>query len=452
MRLLLVFAITTLLLARHSRRRNRKNNRRKQHRTKNRQKLELSPEEEAQISEKHRLITDLINSDLNFANDEPFAAQSYFPCKSPFPQCNPNEECRRINKVACKLGQCSTVPTQICETRECAYDCDDHPISLLSDISPDISNSTTQPLISSTVTPAPTQTTTTPKSTLDLSTTTNAISTTTLSSTSTTTLASTHNVNKTKSTYTTSADSKSNCIFMPSRGGFQCDNWESPTISRDLKSARSKIDQNLRSYVKTTLPKFDIPLDHNWVKIYSKRVTILVDEILTTRLFNRCINYHFVLFNNKRPMPPKKLEAESIIQMIRIRRVCGIPLTPLRKQLMLDALWYFTRHCKKLKSIGLAQYILRLTEDEETVDAKTEEAFVSRALTRILQQSSRKWARNSNIFNSLTDSADIPEHKFNAMNDEIAEAIKLALTNQTNDLRQVILQLMRSARDRMKTR
>lgn len=207
-----------------------------------------------------------------------------------------------------------------------------------------------------------------------------------------------------------------------------------------------------QSYVETTLPKFDLPIDHNWKKIYAKRVTVFVDEILTTRLFHRCINYHFVDLNSRRPMPPKKLEAESIIQMIRIRRVCGIPMTPLRKQLMLDALWYFTRHCKKLKGIGLAQYILRVTEDEATVDAKTEEVFVSRALSRILQQSSGKWARNSNIFHSLADSANIPEHKLAKMNDEIAEAIRLALTNQTNDLRQVILQLMRSARDRMKTR
>ena len=207
-----------------------------------------------------------------------------------------------------------------------------------------------------------------------------------------------------------------------------------------------------RNDYKNFFSKFDLPIDHNWERIYSKRVTIFVDEILTTPLFRNCINYHFVTFNSRRPMPPKKLEAESIIQMIRIRRVCGIPLTPLRKQLMLDALWYFMRHCKKLKSIGLGQYILRLTEDEATVDAKTEEVFVSRALSRILQQSSRKWARNSNIFTSLTDSTDIPEHKLSKMNEEIAEAIKLALANQTNDLHQVILELMRSARDRMKTR
>ena len=116
--------------------------RRNQQRNKNRQKITLTPEEQIEISEKNKLITDLINGDLYFANDEPFAAQSYFPCKSPLPQCSLDEEL----------------------------------------------------------------------------------------------------------------------------GGFQCDNWESPTIGRDLKSARSKINQNLQSYVETTRPKFDLPIDHNWKK------------------------------------------------------------------------------------------------------------------------------------------------------------------------------------------
>lgn len=189
--------------------------RRKQQRNKNRQKIQLTPEEQAEISEKHKLITYLINGDLNYANDEPLAAQSYFPCKSPLPQCSLDEECRRINKIQCKLGQCSTAPTQIWETRECAYDCNDHPISILSDISHDVSNSTTSPQVSSTTTPTTEQTSTTSKITLDFSVTT---STKTLSTTSTTT-STTTSVSETKSTYT-SAGSKANCIFMPSRGGF----------------------------------------------------------------------------------------------------------------------------------------------------------------------------------------------------------------------------------------
>lgn len=434
---------------RQSRRRsrNRKPSRRKNVRPKDRLP-QLSSAQEQEISQKHRLISQILNDKYPFPNDEPFAASSYFPCQSPEPNCNSDQTCRRVNKIQCKLGNCQTVPTQICEST-CAYDCGEHPLKFLADVSTE--SYTTQ----TSTTSAMSTKITTPTSTTAYQTTTSATPALTYTTMHLTTSDETNQdkpeFNTTKPTL--SPKLSANCNFLPNRGGFQCKNWESPTISQDLKAARSRVDDDLKRYVKSQLPEFDTTLDPDWVKIYNKNVNIFVDETLTTKVFSPCLNFHFDMFNRKKPMPKRKLEAESIIMMVKVRSTCGIPLTQLRKKLMLAALWFFAKHCSRNRNIALAQYIIKLTDDEPTVDPLIEETFIKRALAKILSQASRKWSKDSNVFESLKTSNEIPEHKLHRMNDVISDAIQAAMKdNDTNDLRKIILSVMKTARSNMKMR
>ena len=455
MNLLLLFSLLLVISPKTTRRnRNRQKSRRKNR--KQYKQLGLTAAEQNEITRKHQLLTSIIKSDLHFQEDEPFAATTYFDCSSPPLQCSENESCKQVNKIKCRRGACTTVPEKFCEST-CDYDCEEHPEHLLSDIiAEEKLGSTTSTTMTTTTTTTPTSTSSTAKPTLKTipaSTTVETARPITSPVTNITQPYLTIPLNGTDQTAHQSISvSDRNCIFFPNRGGFQCKNWKTDSIGRDLRKARSRIDNNLKSYVSSNLPKFDLPFDPDWRKIYHRHVTIYTDEILTTKLFSRCLNFHFVAFNQKMPMPPRKLEVESIIQMVKIRSVCGIPLTPLRKQLLLDAMWYFTRHCRRNKNIGLSQYILRLVEDEQTVSPSIEETFVSRAIAKILNQSARKWAR-TDIFDALKVSTDIPQFKLAKMNKVLTDAIDAALKSTAgNDLRHIILDVMRNANEKMKLR
>ena len=176
-------------------------------------------------------------------------------------------------------------------------------------------------------------------------------------------------------------------------------------------------------------------------------------EFLTQHLFSECMNYHFTIFNDKMPMPQRKLEIESVIMMVRIRDTCGMPLTATRKNLMLSALWFFARNCQKNRTIGLAQYLIRMCEDEVIVDKSIEETYVARAVSKILHQSTRAWAKRTNIFSSLSANANLPQSKIDQMNPVMQQAINSALDQYAeNDLRMIILSMMRESRNMMMTR
>ena len=439
MRLLLLLLFLSLSSPKHSRRKNRN---RKHRRKIPKPRFQMTPELQASYAQQNQLITDILNSDLQLANDDPFAASSFTSCIQPVPECAEYEECRRVDRINCSRGQCTQSPVQYCEN-VCTYQCnDDEPITnttypMSSTAQPTIS----KPLISTTpYVKNINQTSTTigttivipdiiiPENITDLA------------------------INTTKPTWMPEVH-QHNCEFLSNRGGYQCQNWQSPTLAKDIKAAKHHKSNALKRYLKTNKIMFDLPLDRDWTKIYQKHIPVMTRELLTQHLFSECMNYHFVMFNDKMPMPQRKLEAESIIMMVRIRDTCGMPLTATRKNLMLSALWFFARNCQKNRTIGLAQYLIRMCEDEAVVDQKIEEAYVARALSKILHQSSRAWAKNTNIFSSLTENANLPQSKLSKMNPVMKEALQSAMDQyKDNDLRMIILTLMRESRNMMLTR
>ena len=142
----------------------------------------------------------------------------------------------------------------------------------------------------------------------------------------------------------------------------------------------------------------------------------------------------------------------EIIQMMRMRDNCGIPLTPIRKKIMLDSLWFFARNLRRNKTIGLAQYIIKACEDEVTVDPAIEEHFVQKALQKVLSKSARVWAKNSNIFNGMQTSTQISDEQLAKMSPIINEAVTSAMATDTNDLRVIVLNIMKASRSMMTTR
>ena len=102
---------------------------RRKHRNRNhRRKIQkprfhkLTPDESLAYAQKTDIISDLISSDLQLANDDPFAANSFSECIQPIPKCAGDEICRRITNIHCSKGQCSQSPVQYCEN-VCTYQC-----------------------------------------------------------------------------------------------------------------------------------------------------------------------------------------------------------------------------------------------------------------------------------------------------------------------------------------
>ena len=461
------------------------------------------------------MLTDIINSDMAFTNDEPFSSNAYESCISPAPRCAIGETCRRIYEVSCEKGSCIQVPRQYCEST-CIYDCPDNqdmlsnidaniiptPLSLstttattivtksIVNDSPPISKIDDHPSLKVTIdkttvlppttaapaTTIPPTTTVRPTSkavsTRKPSSTTNTMPVTTTSSftpTSTTSTTLTFTSSTTMFTMTevsfalkpdkleTTIEQTRNCIFLNVRGGYQCKNWNSPTISRDLKEARMRKSNDLRQYLDQYSPNFDIPTDPDFKKILEKSFPAYIDEFLTLKIFTKCINYHFYLFHYKdamsgRRMPRRKISAESIITMMKMRDICGIPLTPIRKEIMLNSLWFFARNLRRNKTIGLGQYIIKSCEDEITVDPQIEEHFVNRALQRVLSKSARTWSQDPELVNGIKTSSQIPDDQLAKMSPIIKEAVSSALETKSNDLREIILNIMKASRAMMTKR
>ena len=504
----------------HSRRKNRHRKGRRKHRphtpvpplgSKNRD-LRVQPFttfEQNYYSAKHKMITDLINSDIPLTNDEPFSSNAYQPCVSPAPECAEGETCRRVYEISCEIGSCNQLPRQYCEST-CIYDCPNDQ-DMLSNIDANIiptpltlstttkaiivtkpvefdskSYTTDETTVPSPTTVPPTTTIQTPNPavstrttysstkptliTITKSTTTSLKSTTTPTSTRTVATTTTSTTMSTAISFALKPDKSilvsvqpqtivetRNCIFLNIRGGYQCKNWNSPTISRDLKEARMKKSNDLRQYIDQYSPDFDVPTDPDFKKILQKSFPAYIDEFLTLKIFTKCVNYHFYLFRYKenrtgRPMPRRKISAESIITMMKIRDICGIPLTPIRKEIMLNSLWFFARNLRRNKTIGLAQYIIKACEDEVTVDPRVEEHFVNRALQRVLTKSARTWSENAELMNGIKTSTQIPDDQLAKMSPIIKEAVSSAMETKSNDLREIIFNIMKASRTMMTKR
>ena len=312
-----------LLLLSVSSKSSRRKNRNRNHRRKIQKPRfhKLTPDESLAYSQKADLISDLISSDLQLANDDPFAASSFSECIQPIPKCTDDETCRRITNIHCSKGQCSQSPVQYCEN-VCTYQCN-HDEPAITQPAP---NTTMVPDLTSTPTAAA-NTTITPLT---------YFTTTTPPRVVIPEVTATY-VNQTYSNTNTTLDlpesdwkpdlPQHNCEFLSNRGGYQCQNWQSPTLAKDIKTARYRKSNTLKRYLKTNQIMFDLPFDKDWAKIYQKHIPVMTREFLTQHLFSECMNYHFTLFNDKMPMPQRKLEAESIIMMVRIRDTCGMPHT-----------------------------------------------------------------------------------------------------------------------------
>lgn len=521
MRLISLLLLTCVMSKLHSRRKNRHRKGRRKHKprttvptlgSKNRD-LRVQPFttfETNYYSAKHKMITDLINSDMPLINDEPFSSNAYEPCISPAPTCAEGETCRRVYEISCEIGSCDQIPRQYCEST-CIYDCPNDqdmqsnieaniiptPLSLstttvttittksiITDstkISRPTGNLYSEPTMIDEITVPPP--TTVPPTTV-IQTPPKAVSTrTTSSSTKTTPITTTKSINTPTSTKSVSTSKTTptvvsfalkpdqsvtstkpqitvetrNCIFLNIRGGYQCQNWNSPTISRDLKEARMRKSNDLRQYIDQYSPNFDIPTDPDFKKILEKSFPAYIDEFLTLKIFTKCVNYHFYLFRYKekmsgRPMPRRKISAESIITMMKMRDICGIPLTPIRKEIMLNSLWFFARNLRRNKTIGLAQYIIKACEDEVTVDPRIEEHFVNRALQRVLTKSARTWSENPELLNGIKTSTQIPDDQLAKMSPIIKEAVSSAMKTKSNDLREIIFNIMKASRTMMTKR
>ena len=548
MRLISLLLLTCVMSKSHSRRKHRnRKSRRKHHPRTKRPPLgskdrdfrihPITPFEENYFSRKHKMLTDIINSDMQFTNDEPFSANAFMNCTSPAPTCPEGETCRRIYLVSCEKGSCDQIPRQYCEST-CIYECpnnQDMLSNMNANVNPNLTppstttqvvltksvindsptqnqsvgNSTTTPLANETTTlplPSVTSTTTiiTPhevvsseiispivntipatsvkssatSTTSTIKSTTSTIKSTTSTMKSTTSIieSTTFQIELTTSAAVTNAISfaikpdksilnenqnsipaSGNCIFLNNRGGYQCANWESPTLSRDLKEARMRKSNELRKFLDQYNPDFEVPLDFHFHRILERSFPAYTEEFLTLKIFTKCLNYHFHLFESKnrmgnRPMPMKKRAAESIITMMRMRDICGIPLTPIRKEIMLNSLWFFARNLRRNKTIGLAQYIIKACEDEVTVDPEIEEKFVNRALQRVLSKSAKVWSKNSNIFHGFKTATHIPDEQLAKMSPIIKEAVNSAMETDSDDLRVIVLNIMKASRKMMTKR
>ena len=182
-----------------------------------------------------------------------------------------------------------------------------------------------------------------------------------------------------KNNYTVEEE-KLNCKFYSRSGSFDCRDWNAPTLLWDLKRAQQEAPQKIANQFDSVM-KYTDQLHPTWKAIAGNIIPPFSNEIITRHMFVYCINRFFIESEEFAFMSFRKREADSMLTIIKIRMYCQIPLTQLRKKLMLEAMQYYSDRIRTRRMLAFVKYVMRLVENEHVVDPKVEIELLAPALS-----------------------------------------------------------------------
>lgn len=211
-----------------------------------------------------------------------------------------------------------------------------------------------------------------------------------------------------------------NCIYLRRERLFECQNWHVSTIVSDLRRARD-LSFKLPYTIKQAMPNLELPLHKEWLPLANQIVPAFSQEVVTSHVFTYCINAEFHNFYASRYKSKTKTQLAAIKSIVKMSATCKIPLTPMRKKLMLAAQRHFFHKITKPRFTGFAHFCIERTEETPTVDPSLEIKILGPILAKLVSRAvNRVWAK-SDIYLKIVGDADYYGYKLPPALDEAVE-------------------------------
>ena len=193
----------------------------------------------------------------------------------------------------------------------------------------------------------------------------------------------------------------------------------STTLS-DLRSARD-LSFKLSFTIKQAVPNSDPPLHEEWLPITNQILPTFSKEVVTSHVFTYCINAEFHKFYGTPIKSKTKRQLAAIKSIVKMAASCKIPLTPMRKKLLLAAQRHFFRIITKPRFTGFAHFCIERTQETPTVDPALEIKILGPILAKLVSRAvNRVWAK-SDIYLKIVGDADYYGYKLPPVLDEAVE-------------------------------
>ena len=143
---------------------------------------------------------------------------------------------------------------------------------------------------------------------------------------------------------------------------------ENGKVVSDLRRAHN-LSFKLPHTVRNAMLDIDKPLIPEWLTIASDIVPPFTQEIVASLFFTQCINEVFFEFYDKKYKSAViKLQFAAVLMVVKVSASCKIPLTPLRKRLMLAAQRHFFRMVTKPRLACFVHFLEERTAGTLTVN------------------------------------------------------------------------------------
>ena len=207
-------------------------------------------------------------------------------------------------------------------------------------------------------------------------------------------IASIHSVAMSNHTNSKVEQTQLNCQFFSRSGSFDCKDWNADTLISDLKQAQNAAPEKMAKQQYTEIARYTNRLHPIWKSIAGNIIPPFSNEVITRHMFVYCINRFFIESEKYAFLPYRKREAESMLAVVKIRMYCQIPLTQLRKKLMLEAMQHFADKCRRIRILNFIDYIMKLVENEQEVDPQVEIEMLAPALSMLVKRTAKRgWSK-----------------------------------------------------------
>ena len=189
----------------------------------------------------------------------------------------------------------------------------------------------------------------------------------------------------------------SNCEYYPSKDTYKCKNWNSLTIGNDITHARrAKKSRRKRKY---------------HLKIYKDNITDIMSEVIennfnitsgfsvantewvTRFIYIPCVNHMTLMYNRLTKL--KNVVTSGITDFndfklmrmaVEVQKTCNMPLTPLRKTILMDLINIFIKKSNQSKTKKFFTMMANRVTLRSSISPSKENSFFQKAIRRLYRK------------------------------------------------------------------
>ena len=243
----------------------------------------------------------------------------------------------------------------------------------------------------------------------------------------------------------------SNCEYFPKKRTYRCDDWNSPTLQTDIKSARQNSILKLKR--KYPLRIYSGPVPPMMDKVLNKHYNATSDfdtentEWVTRFIFVPCFNHwerQYHKWNKLRIRSKLPKDFRLMKLAVTTNYKCHLPLTPLRKKIKMDFIYQLNDMAKDHIAKRFLATMGDRTSFVSTISAAKENSYLKKSVKGMFRRMSPEVYNEPMIQSLLNQTNTIPE-----VDDEIIKKRMGRLYNRINErtsLGKVVEELLGSAR------